>query len=62
MVTRYRSYEFVVMPFELTNSPIAFCNLMNNVFYDFIDKFIVVYLDDIVVYNEIEEEHRGHLR
>lgn len=62
MVTRYRSYEFIVIPFGLTNAPIAFCDLMNNSFYDLIDKFLVVYLDDIVVYSETEEEHQGHLR
>lgn len=57
MVTRYRSYEFIVIPFGLTNAPITFCDLMNNSFYDLIDKFLVVYLDDVVVYSETEEEH-----
>ena len=61
MVTRYGSYEFMVMPFGLTNAPATFCNLMNNVFHDFIDKFVVVYFDDIVVYSESMEEHREHL-
>lgn len=57
LVERYRSYEFLVMPFGLTNIPTTFYNLMNNVFYDFINKFIVVYLDDIVVYSESMEEY-----
>ena len=48
-VTRYGSYEFLVMPFGLTNALAMFCNLMNGVFYDYVDRFIVVYLDDIVI-------------
>ena len=62
MVTRYGSYEFLVMPFGLTNAPATFCNLMSDVFRDILDKFVVVYLDDIVVYSESMEEHWGHLR
>lgn len=61
LVERYRSYEFLVMPFGLTNIPTTFYNLMNNVFYDFINKFIVVYLDDIVVYSESMKEYWGYL-
>lgn len=61
-VTRYGSYEFLVMPFGLTNAPATFCNLMNNVFYDYIDRFVVVYLDDIVVYSESLKDHLKHLR
>jgi hypothetical protein len=62
MVTRYGSYEFKVMPFGLTNAPATFCNLMNDVFHDVIDKFVVVYLDDIVIYSRSLEDHLGHLR
>ena len=61
-VTRYGSYEFLVMPFGLINAPATFCNLMNDVFYVFVDCFIVVYLDDIVIYSESLEDHLEHLR
>jgi hypothetical protein len=61
-VTRYGSFEFLVMPFTLTNAPTTFCNFMNNVFYDYIDRFVVVYLDDIVVYSESLVDHLCHLR
>ena len=50
-VVRYGSFEFLVMLFGLTNLLATFCNLMNNVFYEFSDRFVVVYFDDIVVYN-----------
>ena len=49
-VTTYGSYEFVVMPFGLTNASTTFCNLLNNVLFDYLDDFVVVYLDDIVIY------------
>ena len=61
-VTRYRAFKFLVMPFGLTNAPTTFCTLMNQVFHDYLDKFVVVYLDDIVVYSSSLEEHLEHLR
>lgn len=60
-VTRYGSYEFLVIPFGLTNASTTFCTLMNKVLHPFLDWFIV-YLDDIVVYNHTLEEHIDHLR
>jgi len=50
------------MPFGLTNAPITFCTLKNKVLEPFLDHFVVVYLDDIVVYSEIMDEHVEHLR
>ena len=61
-VTWYGSNEFLVMPFGLTNAPATFCNLINVVFYEFEDRFVVVYLDDIVIYSESLEDHLEHLR
>ena len=60
-VTLYRSFEFLVMLFGLTNAPATFCNLMNDVLFDFMDSFMVVYLDDIVIYNLTLEDHVVHL-
>ena len=54
-VTRYGAFEFLVMPFGLTNAPATFCTLMNQVFHEYLNKFAVVYLDDIVAYNSTME-------
>uniref|UniRef100_A0A8R7TTJ8 Reverse transcriptase domain-containing protein n=1 Tax=Triticum urartu TaxID=4572 RepID=A0A8R7TTJ8_TRIUA len=60
--TRYRLYECTVMSFGLTNAPTYFMSMMNKVFMEFLDKFVVVFIDDILVYSKKEEEHKEHLR
>jgi len=61
-VSRYGLYEYTVMSFGLTNAPAYFMYLMNKVFMDYLDKFVVVFIDDILVFSRNEEEHEEHLR
>jgi hypothetical protein len=60
-ILRYGLYASIVMSFGLTNEPANFMNMMNKVFMEYLDKFIVVVIDDILVYSRSEEEHEGHL-
>ena len=60
--TRYGLYEYTVMSFGLTNAPAYFVIMMNKVFMEYLDKFVVVFIDDIMVYSKNEEEHKEHLR
>ena len=60
--TRYGHFEYNVMPFGLTNAPAIFQHLMNDVFHEFLDHFVVVYLDDILVFSKNEKDHENHVR
>jgi hypothetical protein len=60
--TRYGLYEFMIMSFGLTNAPVYFMNLMNKVFMEYLDRFVVVFIDDILIYSKSESDHEEHLR
>jgi hypothetical protein len=61
-ITRYGLYEYTIMSFGLTNAAAYFMYLMNKVFVEFLDKFVVVFIDDILIFSKNEEEHDKHLR
>jgi hypothetical protein len=60
--TRFGHYKFVVVPFELTNAPVVFMSVMNNIFWKYLDHFVQVFLDNILIYSKNEREHEEHLR
>jgi hypothetical protein len=60
--TRYGLYEYTIMSFGLTNAPAYFMYMMNKVFMEYLDKFVVVLNDDILVFSKTEKEHANHLR
>jgi hypothetical protein len=60
--TQYGLYEFTVMSFGLTNAPVYFMNLMNKVFMEYLDRFVVVFIDDILIYSKSDSDHEEHMR
>ena len=60
--TCYGAFEYLVMPFGLTNTPATFQHLMNNIFHDLVDIYVVVYLDNILIYLDNLDQHQEHVR
>ena len=61
-MAHYGHYEFIIMHFGLINAPVAFMCLMNNILSDYLDKFVVVFIKEILIYSKNEQEHKGHLK
>lgn len=59
--TRYGHYEYLVIPFGVTNAPAIFMDYMNRIFHTFLDKFVVVFIDNILIYSKRKQEHENHL-
>ena len=60
--SRYGHFEFLVIPFGLTNAPVAFMDLMHWIFRSYLEQFVVIFIDDILVYSKTKEDHKCHLR
>ena len=61
-ITRYGTFKFLMMPFDLTNTPTIFYTLMNQLFKKHLDKFVIIYLDDIIVYSQMLKKHVKYVR
>lgn len=59
--TQYRTFEFLFMSFKLTNAPVIFIDVMNRVFHKFLDLFVIVFIDDILVYSKSKVDHQNNL-
>ena len=59
--TRHGKYEFITMPFRLTNAPVTFQMMINNILRPYLDRFVIIYLDDILIYSKTAEDHARHL-
>ena len=60
--TKYGQFEYLVMPMGLSNAPATFQTLMNGIFHEYIDRFLVIYMDDLLIFSKTREEHLQHIR